>query len=150
MAYIEWEDDDGTGTLTSSYPAGGTASAQSRRFRSWTPKPVPVGPHRTGLGNGRRYQFQFRVDRRASFEIHGIKPTQFDMWERFRLHALKGCTFMVYTEDAAGRSYTCRIAEESEPELSFADSRMLEYTMSVTVTNVANAPMLCDYTAIGA
>ena len=146
MAYIEWDDDDGTGTLVPSYPA--TTGNPSRRFRTWLPRTVYFGPHRHALGTGQRFQFVHRTDYLATFELPGIRPTQFDLWHRFREHALKGCTFFVVTEDAASRVYECLLAEGVEPELQMEDPSMLEYVMSITVKNIAAARMLCDYTAL--
>jgi hypothetical protein len=141
VAYIEWEDSDGTGVLTPSYPNG-----PARRFRNWTPAVVPVGPARYALGTGRRFLYEHRRDYRASFEVPGLKPTQHALVHRFVLHALKGCAFFVYTEDKNAATYECRLAEDGEPEYTFEDTQQLEYTVRVTVKNLAAAPMLCDYT----
>lgn len=151
MAYIEWTDDEGTGVLTPSYPATGVATKQARRFRNWTPVPMPVGPVRFALGTGRRFQFEHRRDYLASFEMPGLKPDlHFALVHRFILHALKGCEFYVYTEDANAATYECRLAEGAEPEFTMSDPQLLEYTLALRVKNLAAAPLLCDYTSTGA
>ena len=140
MAYIEWEDDTGTHTLTPSYPAG-----PARRFRSWTPDVEPVGPFKYRLGTGVREQFQFRRDHKAKVVMPGIRPDQFEDYLLFRIHALSGCNFFVATEDAASNVYECVLAEGSVPTLEMSDAQMLEYTIELVAKNTAAAPMLCDY-----
>lgn len=140
MGYIEFIDEVGTVTLQSSYPAG-----PARRFRNWTPNQRAVGPRVFALGTGRPYEFAFRRDYTASFEISGILPTQHSDFLRFKVWAMKGGTFEVYTEDVDSHYYECRIAPDSEPSLQLEDSVMLEYVISVTARNIAGTPMICNY-----
>ncbi len=140
MAYIEWEDSEGTGVLTPSYPAG-----PARRFQGWTPDVKPIGPHKVALGTGIRDQFAFRRDYLASFAVPGLAPSQLALYLRFRVYALSGCPFFVVCEDTDTSIYECRLAPDTEPELAMSDSAMLEYTMRLTVKNTAAEPLLCNY-----
>lgn len=140
MAYITFTDEVGSVTLTPSYPSG-----PARRFRNWTPDAKPVGPRVFALGTARPYEFRFRTDYIASFEIPGILPSQHEDFMRFKLWALKGCSFEVYTEDSADRYYECRIAPETEPSIQLEDNAMLEYTISLTARAITNVPMICTY-----
>jgi hypothetical protein len=140
MAYIQFTDEVGLVTLVPSYPAG-----PARRFRNWTPNVETIGPRTFALGTGRPYEFAFRRDYVASFEIPGILPSQHEDFMRFKVWAMKGCPFDVYTEDDTDAYYECRIAPNSEPEMSFEDTAMLEYAISVKVRSIANTPMICNY-----
>jgi hypothetical protein len=140
MGYIQFTDEVGSVTITSSYPAG-----PARRLRAWTPDVRTVGPRVFALGTGRPYEFAFRRDYTASFEIAGLLPSQHGDYHRFKVWALKGCVFDVYTDDEDSHYYECRIAPDTEPSLSLEDPAMLEYRLSVTVRSVANAPMICNY-----
>ncbi|MES2524032.1 MAG: hypothetical protein V4617_15100 [Gemmatimonadota bacterium] len=140
MASIEWEDATGYHTLTSNWPEG-----PARRFAGWSPTVKPIGPAKVALGTGRRYQYQFRRDHLTAFEMPGLIPSQFAEYLAFRVHALAGCDFYVICDDADANIYTCRLAPETEPELTMTDPQQLEYTMAVTVKNTANEPMLCNY-----
>lgn len=140
MAYIEWEDAQGTGTLGPSYPEG-----PARRFRGWTPNARGFGPHTYGLGTGRRFEFRFRIEQTATFQIPGILPSQFEDFLRFKLAALAGCPFLVVTEDADENIYECYLAPETVPELEQDDAQLLEYTATVVAMSADAAPMLCNY-----
>lgn len=140
MGYIQFTDEIGAVTLQSSYPAG-----PARRLRNWTPNVITVGPRVFSLGQGRPYEFAFRRDYIASFQIPGILPSQHEDFMRFKVWALKGCLFDVYTDDADNHFYECRIAPETEPTMEMEDSSMLEYTVSVTARSVTNQPMICNY-----
>lgn len=140
MAYIEWDDADGTGVLTPHYPAG-----PARRFKDFTPDVQLIGPVRYGLGSAQRFPFVFREDQIASLAIPGLLPNQHALFLRFKTWALKGGTFFVYCEDADAHVYECRLAEDSMPEMRLTDAALLEYTVTVTIKNLSDAPLLCDY-----
>lgn len=140
MGYIQFTDEAGSVALTPSYPAG-----PARRFRNWTPSTNSVGPRVFSLGTGRAYEFSFRRDYTASFEIPGILPSQHEDFMRFKTWVMKGGIFEIYTEDSNNSYYECRIAPDTEPEMEMEDSTMLEYTISVVARSIANSPMVCDY-----
>lgn len=140
MGYITFTDEVGAVTLQSSYPDG-----PARRFRNWTPDAKAIGPRVFALGTARPYEFRFRTDYTASFEIPGILPSQHEDFMRFKLWAMKGCIFEVYTEDSDNHYYECRIAPETEPQMQLEDSAMLEYAISVSVRTLAGTPMICNY-----
>lgn len=142
MAYIEWVDDEGTGTLTPNVPAG-----PGRRFREWVPTVQPVGPARYALGTGQRFQFEHRRDYLASFVVPYLRgAAQHLLVHRFLVHAFKGCDFYVNTQDNANRVYLCRLAEGADPAFTQEDATLLEYALALTVKHTASAPLICDYT----
>lgn len=142
MSAVSWTDGTGSATLASSWPAPGN------RFKNWVPFNVPIGEGAHGLGDGMRYQFRFRTDYGARFEIPGIQRTDVDLAIRLQEHLLSGGIVTVTTNDASSREYTeCCLAPETQPELELTDSGMIEYTMRLAVINVAVSPtaMLCEY-----
>jgi hypothetical protein len=143
MASITFTDTTGAATLQSAWPSS------INRFNSWVPFSRPIGEGANRLSNGQRHQFRFRTDYGASFEIRGIANTDVDIALRLQEHLLgDGNTCTVTTGDASSRVYTtCALAPGTEPELSGPDPETLEYTLSLTVIDVATTPtpMLCEY-----
>lgn len=125
--------------------AGGVAS----RFAGWTPFQRPIGPAVTGLGTGARYQFAFRTDYGASFEIRDIDVVLLPKVLRLMAHLEGGGTVRVQTDDVAGRVYpNCCLAPESEIALTQANATDLTFTVALSLLNLDAAPMLCEYTSV--
>lgn len=143
MASIAFTDSTGAATLQSAWPS------PANKFNAWTPYSRPVGEGANKLSDGQRHQFRFRTDYTASFEVRGIANTDVDIALRLCEHLLgDGNTCALTTGDASSRTYaTVALAPGTEPELTLSDPQTLEYTLSLTVVNVATtpAPMLCEY-----
>src|SRR5688572_20707461 len=106
MAKIDFTDSIGSATLACSWPSG-----QARRFRTWEPFARPFGEGAHALSDGRRYQFRFRTDYGASFEIAGIANSDVDIALRLQEHLLGGGVCEVTTDDLSSRVYTdCGLA----------------------------------------
>lgn len=142
MAEILFTDATGAATLQSSWPV------PADRFRNWTPYQRPIGEGAHGLGDGQRYQYQFRTDHGASLEMPGIVNTDLAIALRFQAHLLGGGVCEVRTEDTLASVYpTCGLAPDGDVEITLEDRAMLEYTVRVTVIDVAASPvpMVCEY-----
>jgi hypothetical protein len=118
------------------------------RFGGWTPMSNPVGPAQTAVGTGRRYTFPFRTDHTVSFEIRNIPNTL--VWQAVKLqeHLLRGGLVSINTGDSLNSVYTqCCLAPDTVPQITQSDARELEYTMSLTLLNVAGSPfrMIAQY-----
>ena len=139
MASIDFNDGSAA-TLASSWPT------PANRFRAWEPFSRPFGEGAAALGSGKRYQWAFRTDYGASFEIAGIANTDVDIALRLMAHLIEGGTITVNTADVNTTSYSnCCLAPETMPELTLEDRAMLEYTLKLTVVNLSGAAMLCEY-----
>ena len=67
--------------------------------------------------------------------------SQLDIASRLRRHLLNGGTCTLYLTDAAGTSYaTCGLKPGTTPEIALADRRTLEYTLSLSLINLAGSP----------
>lgn len=61
--------------------------------------------------------------------------------DRLKYHLLNGGTCSVYTNDAAASSYaTCGLKPGAVPQLTLADRRTMEYTLSLQLINLAGSP----------
>lgn len=143
MASISFTDTTGSATLTSAWPTG-----DPRRFRNWTPYSKPFGEGANKLSDGQLHRFAFRTDHTATFEMPGIANSSMSTALRLIEHLLgDGNTCTVTTDDAASRTYTVCLAPGTEPEFTLEDPRLIEYTLRLTVLNVATSPtaMLCVY-----
>lgn len=139
MASIDFTDSTGAATLESPMPSPGD------RFANWTPFPVPVADRKWGLGNAQPHQFAYRTDYRASFEIRNLDAEDMPVVDRLIRHLSDGGQVTVNTDDVNAAVYTCYLAEDTVPELSFADADLIEYTLALVLTNTAAQPMLCQY-----
>lgn len=146
MAKLVFTDSIGTAEVDNGFNE--TASGVASRFSSWTPFQKPIGPATTSLGTGARYQFAFRTDYGASFEIRDIDVVLLQKVLRLMAHLEGGGTVRVDTGDAHGRVYaSCCLAPGAEPTLSQANATDLTYALSLTLINLGATPMLCDYSA---
>lgn len=148
MAEITFTDAIGAATLRNAY------GAPADRFANWTPITRPVGDSAVAQGTGARSMFRFRDDYMASFELRGISShatsgvAPIDVADRLIYHLLNGGTCSVATEDADANTYaTCGLAPGADPQLQLADPQNLEYTLTLTLINLAAVParMVCRY-----
>lgn len=145
MASITFTDAIGTAQVDNGLTA--VATGVGSRFAAWTPFQKPIGPAVTSLGTGARYQFAFRTDYGASFEMRDIPVVLLPKVLRMAAHLEGGGTVRVDTGDAYGRVYaSCCLASESEVSLAQANATDLTYTVSLRLLNLGATPMLCDYT----
>lgn len=137
---LQWTDGTGAATLDNGKPVPGD------RFADWRPIPVSVARPVTGLGTGTRHEWRFRTDYGASFRLDYIVNTDLDLVDRLLLHLYGGGTVTVNTGDSASRTYTAKLAPDSDPTLQMMEDRaLLEYSLSLSLINTAAAPMLCEY-----
>lgn len=146
MAKLVFTDSIGTAEVDNGYST--TATGVASRFSAWTPFQKPIGPAVTALGTGARYQFAFRTDYGASFEIRDIDVALLPKVLRLMAHLEGGGTVRVDTGDAYERVYaSCCLAPGAEVTLSQANATDLTYSVSMTLINLGATPMLCDYSA---
>lgn len=129
--YLEFTDSVGLARLTCLVPI----------LSGWTPDIDPVGPNATALGTGQRYQFTFRTDQVAKFRFPYIQPAQVTELLRLKSWLLDGNTITLFTGDLAGRIYTVRLREGTEPTIE-QDPDSLEFTLGLEVVNTVAAPLL--------
>jgi hypothetical protein len=150
MANIQFTDAIGAATLSNQKPS------PADRFSSWVPATIPYGESTTRQSDHATSMFVFGTDYGASFEltkipvktIGGVRAI--DIAVRLIAWLLLGGTCTVNTGDADGNSYaTCGIKPGTTPTLMLADKKNLEYTLSLSLINLAGAPvpMLCHYRA---
>lgn len=141
MGYIAFVDSVGSAQVTNGL------TLEGRRFANWVPDIVRVGDRRTVLGTGRFYEYLYRQDYVARFQIENLKASDMATVMRWKAHALKGCDFVVYTEDDSSRTYNCRLRPDTEPTIELVDRTNIEYTLTVEVmnTDVPTVPLQCIY-----
>jgi len=145
LANLRFTDAIGTAEVDNGFAE--TASGVASRFSAWTPFQKPIGPAVTSLGTGARYQFAFRTDYGASFEVRDIDVPLLPKVLRLMAHLEGGGTVRVDTGDAWGRVYpNCCLAPGAEVSLSQASAADLTYSLGMTLINLDAQPMLCDYT----
>lgn len=143
MASISFTDATGSATLVQSDDGEPTA-----RFNSWTPDPMPIGEQANGLGDGRLWTFEFRVDYKASFEMPRIPMADEAILQRFKLHAERGGFFTLTTDDSESNEYDeCQRAPGTQIDIRLVPET-LEYTLRMTAINMAASPvpLRCVYT----
>lgn len=124
-ASITWTDATGTDSLS-------TFPGVPQRFNNWTPNYVPVGPKAVGLGTGQTFVFPFRNDLTVALEIAPLAGTYLDLALRLKLHLLDGGSVVVSTTNFMSTYFeTCILAPKTEPQISFLDSTMMEYSFAV-------------------
>lgn len=147
---IVFTDAFGLATLTNGKPSPGD------RFAAWAPRSRPHGESAPRQSDRRLTMFHLSDSYGAAFELRGIpvrttggvRPV--DIADRLVYHLLNAGTCAVNTGDAEGNSYaTCQLMPETEPELVLSDPQALEYTLSLSLLNVAAVPvpMKCHYAA---
>lgn len=144
MGSVAFTDSIGAATFTNGLEA--IAAGVGSRFASWTPWTMPIGPNAHALGTGARYQYTFRTDYGATFEIREIPATGHAIALRLIRHLKGGGTCSVATGDGVHAYATCGLAPGFEPALSMTDSRNIRYSLALSLINLgAAADMLCEY-----
>lgn len=145
---ITFTDSIGAATLANAMPFPGN------RFAEWTPRTRPVGESGVAQGTGATTLFVFRTDYGVSFELRHIPSIKVagvaavDIADRLIVHLLRGGTCSVETGDVDANTYaTCGLMPGTTPELRLDDAGMLEFTLSLSLINLAGSPvrMLCRY-----
>lgn len=149
MTYITFNDGEGTMYLRSQW------ASPANRFANWTPENYrPVGATDEAgvtLANETVHVFTVRTDHGASFDMPGLAAGAeadgpLDLADRLVAHLLNGGTCAVYTEDNDAASYTnCGLRPGTSPEIRQTDARAIEYTLSLSLLNLAGAAMTCHY-----
>jgi hypothetical protein len=111
------------------------------RFNNWIFDPDGIGERANGLGDGRLYQYQNRIDYKASFEMPRIPQTSEDLLQRFKYFAESGGLFTVTTDDAESNEYAeCQVAENTKIAIT-KNRETMEWTLSMTIVNMAVSPI---------
>lgn len=121
-----------------------TITAVAPRFQSWVPDTAPVGPNETALGTGALFQWVYRSDYSASFELPYIPAASLPDLQRLKVWLLSGGAITVNTADLSANSYTVSLKPGTTPSWKL-DRKLLEYTLSVAVINTVAAPLTCRY-----
>jgi hypothetical protein len=141
MGYIDFTDSAGNAQVTNGL------TLEGRRFSNWVPDVIRVGDRRTVLGTGRMYEYLYRQDYVASFQIEHLPASAMATVMRWKAYAMKGCEFVVATEDAGSRLYTCWLRPDTEPTIELTDRVNIEYTLTVQVMSADTpaVPLECLY-----
>lgn len=141
MAALVWTDALGSATLTNLKPVPGD------RFGNWTPAPDVLQSEAQAL-TGAAYGFTFADLYDVTFQLELIPNSEQALAARLVRHLRHFGTVQVETGDTAARVYpTCQAVKGSPPRLTLADRQLLEWTLALTLRNVAASPveMLCTY-----
>lgn len=147
---ITFTDGIGAATLTNGKPTPGD------RFGNWVPSTMPIGESAVRQSDGATTMFVFRTDYGASFELSQIPVATtggvrlVDIADRLIAWLLSGGTCAVNTGDVGSSAYaTCGLKPGTTPTLTFSDRKNLEYTLTLSLINLAGSPvaMLCHYLA---
>lgn len=123
-----------------------TAAGAGSRFASWVPFTRRVGERAVTLATGASFDFTFRIDYGATFQMRDLPNTTQSVAMRLIRHLQGGGTCTVTTGDAASRIYTnCGLDPEGNVSLEFQDATFLTYTMNLSLINLSGADMLCQY-----
>lgn len=150
MASITFTDGIGSATLTNGKPAPGD------RFANWVEKPVPFGDSARRQSDGLLTKLRLRDDFGCSFDLTQIPVATtggqrlVDIAARLVYWLQNGGTCAVNTADNESNSYaTCALMDGTTPSLVLSDKRNLEYTLTLSLVNVAGSParMVCHYAA---
>jgi hypothetical protein len=123
-----------------------TAGGVGSRFASWVPFTRRVGERAVTLATGASFDFTFRIDYGATFQMRDLPNTTQSVALRLIRHLQGGGTCTVTTGDAGSRVYTtCSIDPNGDVTLEFQDATFLTYSMSLSLINLGGADMLCLY-----
>lgn len=118
----------------------------SDRFTGWTPQSPVVKAEADSLGTAQPYPFVFRTDYAVTFSLDKIPNTSQATVLRLIRWLEAGGVVTVNTGDASNRTYaSCYLPKGAHPSFTQTDKRFLEYTLSLTLVNVAAADMLAIY-----
>jgi len=132
MATITFTDSAGAVSISNGHAAPGN------RFSDWTPTLNKVADRRFALGTGIAFEYVFREDFLASFSLAGLPATELEKVSRLVRYAQAGNTFVLNTMDNSTRTYTVRLAEGAEMQLTMTDPTFVEYTLQMTVANASS------------
>lgn len=141
VAALVWTEGATTYTLTNGNPG------PAGRFALWTPVPGVLQSEAQAL-TGKAYGFQFADLYDATLQLERIPNGQQPLAARLVRHLRRFGVVQAETGDAADRVYpACQAVKDAPPRLTLADPRLLEWTLALTLRNVAAAPveMLCLY-----
>lgn len=145
---ITFTDAVGAATLTNGKPTPGD------RFSNWLPMPKPIGDSVNRMSDLALMMFKTADAFGASFALTQIPVATsggvrlVDVAARFMYHLENGGTCAVNTGDVDGNAYaTCGLMPGTTPTLTLSDRQNLEYTLSVSLINLAGSPvrMVCHY-----
>jgi hypothetical protein len=145
---ITFTDGVGAATLTNGKPTPGD------RFTGWVTNSRPIGDSAHRQSDGALSMFRFRTDYGASFTLTQIPVATnggvrlVDIAARLVFHLQNGGSCSVNTGDPEVNAYaTCGLAPGSTPTLTLSDRVNLEYTLSLSLINLAGSPvaMVCHY-----
>ena len=143
---IDFTDATGAATLTNS------KQTPADRFANWTPFVLSIGDSAARQSDGALTMFRTRTDYGAAFELRMIPSSgansKLTIAMRLIAHLMNGGTCAVTTGDAASSAYaTCGLTPGTTPQLVMSDKRAIEYTLSLSLLNVAGSPvaMVCRY-----
>ena len=141
-------------TATPSIQLWNGKPAPGDRFANWQTLTRPIGDSARRQSDGALSLFIYRTDYGASFELPGI-PVALVSGERLADYAdrlvawlQQGGACQVNTNDAETNLYpVCGLMPGTTPELAFTDRVNLEYTLRLSLINLAASPtrMVCHY-----
>lgn len=122
---ISWTDAYGSATLVNGKITPGD------RMNDWVVRRKPIGPAVTGLGTGDIHRFEFRKDQTVSFHIDAIPEAQMETMCRLEYHLLSGGVVTLVGDRAMSEQFaTCKLAPDTEPDISQSDPQTREYSFS--------------------
>lgn len=147
---ITFTDGIGAATLSNAKPVPGD------RLTGWVTHTKPVGDSTNRQSDGALTMFVYRTAFGCSFSLTQIPVATAsgvrlaDVADRLIAWLLQGGTCTVNTGDVEGNSYaTCGLMPNTTPTLTLSDTKNLEYTLSLSLINLAGSPvrMVCHYAA---
>ncbi len=142
---------DGIGSATLTNIAAGTVGS---RFWNWEPRHDPIKDEAVAQGNAAISAWVFRDDYIVDFQLPHISSIESggvamtDIAARLIAWLLIGGQCSVTTGDADSNVYpTCGLNPGTKPTLKLTDSPVIEYTLTLSLVNLAAnpAPLLCRY-----
>jgi hypothetical protein len=144
MAQVQFTDGTGAATLRNNFY--GTAAS---RFANWTPMTRPYGDAVPRMSDHAITMFKLGTDYGATFDLVGI-PVKAQtgavnyvaIADRLIAWLMQGGQCSVQTEDSATNTYaTCGLAPGTTPTLRMTNRKTLEYTLSLSLINLAGSPV---------
>lgn len=147
---IVFTDAIGAATLTNGKPSPGD------RLSNFVPDPQPIGDSVNRASDLALMMFKTADQYGCSFDLTQIPVATtgglrlVEIAARLVYHLLNGGTCAVNTGDVSSSSYaTCGLMPGTKPTLRLSDKTNLEYTLSLSLINLAASPvmMVCRYAA---
>lgn len=114
---------------------------------SWMPDQIDVGTPAVGLGTGDTFLFPYRTDFVVACDLAYIASWNESLFMRLRSWLRRGGTCVLFTADAAGRMYTCKLWPGKDITWSY-DPKEAEYTIHLNLANAAAGRMICSYGSV--